>query len=103
MNQVTNVAGRLFGVEELAHVLGVSAKTIYYWVERREIPFLKIGRHLRFQLEDVIHFFQQKTAENATHCLAGSPLIEQSNITKGRASWRSLAIRDRGLAYNEKE
>lgn len=48
---------------ETATALGVSVKTIYYWVNRNEIPFLKVGKHLRFNLVKVIDFFEEKTKE----------------------------------------
>ena len=51
----------LLTVEEMAHELRVSTNTVYYWVHRKEIPYLKIGRHVRFQREAVIRFFEHKT------------------------------------------
>ncbi len=46
---------------EMARLLKVPQKTVYYWVNRREIPFTKVGRHLRFDPEEVIHYFKQRT------------------------------------------
>ena len=54
----------LHDLTDIAHVLGVSPKTVYYWVSRREIPYLKVGRHLRFQVAEVIEFFHARTQEN---------------------------------------
>lgn len=44
-------------VEELGRMLGVSPKTIYYWVSRNEVPYFKVGRHLRFRAQEVIEHF----------------------------------------------
>lgn len=57
MDQIT-----LTNLKQTAEILGVSPKTVYYWVSRREIPFLKIGRHLRFQVPEVIAFFKTKSS-----------------------------------------
>lgn len=55
-------SGPLLTISELAALLKVPKKTIYYWVCRREIPYLKMGRHLRFQPVDVIAAFSAKTS-----------------------------------------
>lgn len=39
---------RLIGVNELARELKISHHTVYSWVSQRRIPFLKVGRLLRF-------------------------------------------------------
>jgi excisionase family DNA binding protein len=36
---------------QLCEWLGVSMKTVYGWTSRREIPFIKLGRLLRFDRE----------------------------------------------------
>jgi len=38
----------LLTVPELAKQLGVSVHTVYSWVAQRRLPFLKVGRLLRF-------------------------------------------------------
>ena len=48
----------LYDLCGIAQFLGVSPKTVYYWVSRREIPYIKVGRHLRFQVAEVIEFFR---------------------------------------------
>jgi excisionase family DNA binding protein len=53
-------APRLLTLRELAAFLNVPKKTLYYWVSRREIPFLRIGpRHLRFDRGDVLRHFAE--------------------------------------------
>ena len=61
VNEIRESTGRLLDLEGISHLLGVSPKTVYYWVSRHEIPFLKVGRHLRFQASDVIEFFHART------------------------------------------
>ena len=44
-------------VREAAQFLGVSPQTVYLWVERRQIPHLRImGRNIRFLQSDLEPF-----------------------------------------------
>ena len=41
-------------VKEAAKFLGVSAQTVYLWVERKQIPHLRVmGRNIRFLKSDL--------------------------------------------------
>lgn len=44
---------KLLNVYEVAGVLNVAVQTVYGFVTRREIPFIKIGHSLRFDREDL--------------------------------------------------
>ena len=102
-SSLTQEAGHLFSVEELSLLLQVSEKTIYYWVGRHEIPFLKIGRHVRFVATEVLESFKKKMDDSARPCLRGSVLVKNL-LTNGKSAFRgSLAIRDQYLAETEKE
>ena len=55
-------------VREAARFLGVSAQTVYLWVERRRIPHLRVmGRNIRFLKSDLQPFRAQfrQEVENA--------------------------------------
>ena len=44
-------------VKEAARFLGVSHQTVYLWVERRQIPHLRVmGRNIRFLRSDLEPF-----------------------------------------------
>jgi excisionase family DNA binding protein len=44
-------------VKDAAHFLGVSAQTVYLWVERKQIPHLRVmGRNIRFLKSDLEPF-----------------------------------------------
>ena len=46
-----------WSVFQAARFLGVSAQTVYLWVERRQIPHLRVmGRNIRFLREDLERF-----------------------------------------------
>ena len=80
---------RLVGLDEMASLLSVSSRTLYYWVTRREVPFTKIGKHIRFLPSEVIDFFKEKMQKTAP-CSIDKLLVEKG--------FRSLTIRKRGLA-----
>jgi excisionase family DNA binding protein len=63
----------LLTLDELAMSLKVPKQTIYYWVCRKQVPYLKVGRHLRFRHDDVLRHFTEKTAESQPAC-ANFPL-----------------------------
>ncbi len=49
---------KLLSVSEVAEFLGVPEGTIRYWVFTRKIRHYKIGRHLRFDKEDLEKFLE---------------------------------------------
>jgi len=55
-------------VKEAAKFLGVSPQTVYLWVERKQIPHLRVmGRNIRFLKPELVSFrasFKQEM-ENA--------------------------------------
>jgi excisionase family DNA binding protein len=44
---------RLMTVREAANFLGTTDKTLYTKIWRREIPFIKLGRSVRFDVRDL--------------------------------------------------
>jgi excisionase family DNA binding protein len=49
---------RLVTVQEAARYLAVSVSTLYGWVWQRRVPFIKMGRALRFDLGDLEVFVE---------------------------------------------
>lgn len=60
----------LFNIFQMAERLRVPASTLYYWVGRNQIPFVKVGRHLRFDPLCVVEYFAEKTREASPTCLS---------------------------------
>lgn len=52
---------KLLTVEEIAELFQTSTSTIYRWVHKREIPFVKLGGKLRFS-PDAIHEYIKKNS-----------------------------------------
>jgi excisionase family DNA binding protein len=51
---------RLIDVQTLSNLLSVKPKTIYDWVYRKYIPFVKIGRLTRFDEHEVKKWLEDK-------------------------------------------
>lgn len=65
----------LVTIEEIARTLKVSTKTVRYWRSRNEIPYLKVGRHLRFEPQKVLSHFEKTTEENKPACFQNPALL----------------------------
>jgi len=48
----------LITVQDAAKFLAVSTSTLYGWVWQRRIPFVKVGRALRFEQSELQKFIQ---------------------------------------------
>ena len=44
--------------KELAQQLAISKRTLDVWMQKGRIPFLKVGRSVRFRLSDVLEKLQ---------------------------------------------
>jgi excisionase family DNA binding protein len=51
---------RLLTVRELAAYVRVNPCTVYRWVEQNRIPHLRLGRTLRFRLDDINQFMRER-------------------------------------------
>lgn len=76
----------LSSAPEMAQILNVSTKTIYYWVERNEIPYVKVGKHLRFNAKRVIDHFETKTLESRPSCVRAA---EELDVLLANSSLKS--------------
>jgi len=50
----------LMGAREIAQTLGVSVNTIRTWVWQKQIPYLKVGRLVRFDIREIDAWLQDK-------------------------------------------
>lgn len=51
---------RLLSIGQLSQLLGVSVKTLYGWVCLRQIPYVKIGRLVKFDALDIEKWIETK-------------------------------------------
>jgi excisionase family DNA binding protein len=64
-NLVSNgwVDKRLLNVTEAATYLGLKVDTVYKKAQLRELPFVKVGRALRFDIKALERYVEQHTIE----------------------------------------
>lgn len=66
---------RLLDVNQVSELLGVKSKTVYAWVNEGYIPYYKVGRLVRFNLNKVLKWLKnkehsgRKTRVPQAHCL----------------------------------
>jgi excisionase family DNA binding protein len=60
-NEIVNK--RLLNVREAARYLGLQADTVYKKARLRELPSVKVGRALRFDVEALQRFIEEHTIE----------------------------------------
>jgi excisionase family DNA binding protein len=58
-----DVGKRLLNVEEAAGYLGLKVDTVYKKARLRELPCVKVGRALRFDVKALERFVEQHTIE----------------------------------------
>jgi len=59
----SGVGKRLLNVEEAAGYLGLKVDTVYKKARLRELPYVKVGRALRFDVKALERFVEQHTIE----------------------------------------
>ncbi len=52
---------RFLGIKELANYLGIAQGTVYVWVCHRKIPYLKVGRLVKFDLRKIEKWVEEKS------------------------------------------
>ena len=55
---------KLSTTNDLAISLNVSKSTVYRLIERRAIPFCKVGRSIRFDEKDIALYLRQNRVES---------------------------------------
>jgi excisionase family DNA binding protein len=71
--------------EEAAEFLGVSLRTIRYWVATRRIPYFHLGRFIRFKPADLTAFLESGRVEP----LERQRTISTASTAHGGAAWRA--------------
>lgn len=53
----------LIGAKETAEFLNINLETLYDWVQRRRIPYYKIGRSVKFDPQDLDRWVEERRVE----------------------------------------
>lgn len=57
---------RLLNITQLSEVINVKKKTIYDWTHKKQIPYIKMGRLLRFDLDDIEKWIKRNNRSKYT-------------------------------------
>lgn len=59
---------KLLTSKETAKVLGISSRTLDVWrsIGRSHVPFIKVGRSVRYRMSDIENYIQQQTMTQTT-------------------------------------
>lgn len=51
---------RFLGISELSEYLGLAKGTLYIWVCQKKIPYLKIGKLVKFDIQEIEVWLKDK-------------------------------------------
>ena len=51
----------LYNISDLSRLLNISTSTLYLWVHRKEIPYVKLGGRLLFEGDKIQEFIKQNS------------------------------------------
>jgi excisionase family DNA binding protein len=51
---------RYLGIDEFSEYMGLPKGTLYAWVCQKKIPYLKIGKLLKFDLKEIEPWLREK-------------------------------------------
>ena len=58
-----NAESKLMTVMEVSKTLQISSNSIYYYISIGEIPYLKMGKHIRLEYSEVINFMKRRAEQ----------------------------------------
>jgi predicted DNA-binding transcriptional regulator AlpA len=72
LDPLTGAPDRLLMPTEVAAMLGVKEHTLAVWrsTHRVPLPYVKVGRKVRYRLSDVLQFIGKRASESADRFLA---------------------------------
>ena len=57
---VWSVMTKLLSPQELSEVLSISIETVYAWTSQKRIPYIKMGRLVRFNADEVNKWLERQ-------------------------------------------
>ena len=52
---------RFLSIKQLAEYLGIAEGTVYVWVCHRKIPYVKVGRLVKFDMRKIEEWIEART------------------------------------------
>lgn len=56
----------LLDIRELSELTGLSVYTLYSWINQRKIPYVKMGRLVRFEPRKIEEWIEQNSVKEET-------------------------------------
>lgn len=60
MEKDNGIKRRLLSIKEMAIYTGLSIHTLYHWVNQGKIPFVKVGKNIKFDIYDIDKFIEER-------------------------------------------
>lgn len=57
----------LYNINDLSKLLNISTSTLYRWVHKKEIPFVKLGGKLLFDEDEIQEFVKQNSVNSCSN------------------------------------
>jgi len=54
---------RLINADEASQMIDVRRDTLYRWVSQRRIPYVKVGRSTKFDVEQIEEWIKERTVK----------------------------------------
>lgn len=54
---------KLITVNELSEMIGIKVNTLYIWVSQKRIPYVKVGRLTKFDLQAIDGWIKENTVD----------------------------------------
>ncbi len=75
---------KLLNIDELSELIGVKVSTIYQWTHQEYVPFIKLGRFLRFRESDVMRWIDERSKPGRKAMKIDIRTLELEARRKGR-------------------
>ena len=54
---------KLLNIDETSAYLGIKKPTLYSWVFQKKIPYIKVGRMIRFNVNELLLWLEEKSVK----------------------------------------
>ena len=61
--RIGHMEKRFIGIQELSEYLGITKGTLYSWTFQKRIPYLKVGRLVKFDLQEIEIWLKERRVE----------------------------------------
>lgn len=57
---MTDVSGKMLKIDDVVKKLGVSKPTLRLWIQNKSIPFVRVGKLIRFESTDLNRWIESR-------------------------------------------